>query len=773
MKGTIATEAVLRFFQGRRFWLTTLIILVLPVFVCTTAAWTWYIDKQAADQRQTSLDTLWQEQTIRSALEADQHTLNNWASDLAYGDQHATADFLERVSGLIKENQAIVAVDYLAADGTLAASYPAGEVRPEGLPAANNPIAKRAQTQARHVGHLLYSDVLDQPSPKWALVVPVQSGTRDGGAIVAYYDLNRLMEQTVPWWFIQRYDLELTRVNGARVHLHDDVLPDGTSNAETLAFGPADSGLVLKVARHDRGNWWTLIGVLALVILALGGLVVWLLRVLRRWLNERLLAQRALSDELRFREAMENSTVTGLVAFDLAGIIIYVNPAFCKMVGIAAKELVGLAAPFPFWPQEWHAQCEAAHRAMLKGDCPDDGHAVHFCRSDGAQMSISLYSSLLVDGRGVARGWMASLYDTTALFKERAELSASREQLQTVLAGLEAAVSVSAQDTAQLLFRNRHHADVFPMMQDGDCCLLPLHGVPTGISPISADYRDATSQHWYHLERRTIRWVDGALVLLDIVRDTTAERNAADSARERDELLQRTAKLASLAEFASGIAHELNQPLAAIANYSAVVETCLTTSPPMLGKVGEAAMRIGDESRRAGQIIHSLRGAIHKRASQTQVCDLRELLTEPLALLEPLMRRKCVKVQVTGRRRATMIKCDAVMIEQVLLNLIRNALEALDHPDGKLPRDAVVVRIESGNEGVTVTVSDRGHGIGDAGSLFQTFYTTKPEGMGLGLSICRTVVESHGGHLWAEPNPGGGARFSFRLPRSVLMQSEV
>ncbi|MBV8465375.1 MAG: PAS domain S-box protein, partial [Burkholderiales bacterium] len=479
------------------------------------------------------------------------------------------------------------------------------------------------------------------------------------------YDLNRFMEQTVPWWFIQRYDLGLMEADGHLVVLHDGSLPSDIDRAQTISFGPPGSGLMLKVSRHDRDSWWAVIGALALVIVLLGVLVVYLLRVLQRWLQQRIDAQRALSDELRFREAMENSTATGLVAFDLQGRIIYVNPAFCRLVGLSAQQLVSLEAPFPFWLPERQAACEAAHQAMLRGEVKSEGESMHFRRADSAPLIVNAYTSLLVDGRGTARGWMASFYDTTA------------------------------------------------------------------------------------------------------------ERQAAEAARERDALLQQTVKLTSLAEFASGIAHELNQPLAAIANYSAVVESCLEASPAQATVAAEAAARIGDEARRAGHIIRSLRSASQKQAAQSSPRDLLQLLDEPLALLSPLIERKNVAVQIVAGNAPTIVECDAVMIEQVLLNLIRNALEALEHEPADMPADAVVVHIRHDDDGVTVSVADRGPGVSQPDKLFRAFHTTKPDGMGLGLAICRTVMERHGGRLWMEDNPGGGAVFSFRLPLSLLVVPET
>jgi len=150
-----------------------------------------------------------------------------------------------------------------------------------------------------------------------------------------------------------------------------------------------------------------------------------------------------------------------------------------------------------------------------------------------------------------------------------------------------------------------------------------------------------------------------------------------------------------------------------------------------------------------------------------------ELLAEPLALLEPLAQRVQVTVRLRSHSDDARIDCDGVMIEQVLFNLLRNALEAVASSGAPGPADAVAVTIHEEAGNVIICVADRGPGIADAGKLFQPFYTTKSEGMGLGLAICRTVIESHGGRLWAEPNPGGGARLCFRLPAASFVQGPL
>jgi C4-dicarboxylate-specific signal transduction histidine kinase len=636
-----------RLLDSRWPWLAASLALTLGLFVSTTLGWLWYADQRDAEQRRAALDVLWLEQTLQRTLETNAGILANWAQDLAAPGPSSAADFRSRSAELMKNQRALIALEYLDAQGHRVTGQPdyAGE-RPAQLPPVNDPLTSSALTRARALARPAYSAVIEQSAPLWVLVVPVLDDAGFHGSVLATYDLDRLLELQVPWWFVQRYDLALVDRDHKRLSPSDGPRPEAMLDVHKLSFGPPDSGLALWASPHAKGQASTLLAWLALAAVLLALLIIWLLRILQRWLRERRAAQLALSAE---REA----------------------------------------------------------------------------------------------------------------------LARSHEQLYAVLAGLGASVSVSALDDGRLLFRNRQHEQTFPMAAEGDCCLLRRPMLPPpDRGPV--DTLDAATGRWFRTEQRSIRWVDGASVLLEIATDITSEREAAHTARERDELLQHTARLASLAEFASGIAHELNQPLAAIANYAAVADSHLSRQQTPLPTVQDAVARMGDEAHRAGRIIQSLRSFIQKRAVEHRAHRVDDLLREPLALLQPLAQRLQVAVQVHNGADEARIDCDGVMIEQVLFNLLRNALEAVAVRPSPPPHDAVSIELADDGEAVAICVADRGTGIAEPARLFQAFYTTKPGGMGLGLAICRTVVESHGGRLWAEDNPGGGARLHVRLPRSTL-----
>ncbi len=251
----------------------------------------------------------------------------------------------------------------------------------------------------------------------------------------------------------------------------------------------------------------------------------------------------------------------------------------------------------------------------------------------------------------------------------------------------------------------------------------------------------------------------------DLVHEMAERRRAEETARERQKEMDHVARLSILGEMASNLAHELNQPLGAIANYARGCTRRLETGGGDPGELIEATRAIATQADRAGQIIARIRNFVRKRASPMEPMDIDDAVRTAASLCEGQARRGGIPVALRLAGDLPPVLADRVQIEQVVLNLVKNALDAMEEPPSGT--DGVIVRTGRDGEGrVEVVVADRGHGLSDEARarLFDPFFTTKSGGMGLGLSICRSIVESHGGHLWATDNPGGGAMVRFVLP---------
>ena len=228
--------------------------------------------------------------------------------------------------------------------------------------------------------------------------------------------------------------------------------------------------------------------------------------------------------------------------------------------------------------------------------------------------------------------------------------------------------------------------------------------------------------------------------------------------------LVHVSRLTAMGEMASTLAHELNQPLSAIANYMKGSRRLLENSQEQdAGLVQDAMDKGADQALRAGHIIRRLRDFVARGESERRVEDVKKLIEEASALALVGAKDKGVRVRFTFAPRLNYVLADKVQVQQVLLNLIRNAIDAMETVS---VRELVIATAPAADNMVEISVADTGAGIAPeiAGQLFQPFVTTKSQGMGVGLSISRTIIEWHGGSITPRSNPGGGTIFTFTLP---------
>jgi C4-dicarboxylate-specific signal transduction histidine kinase len=239
-------------------------------------------------------------------------------------------------------------------------------------------------------------------------------------------------------------------------------------------------------------------------------------------------------------------------------------------------------------------------------------------------------------------------------------------------------------------------------------------------------------------------------------------RKAIEQTVAMREQLAHTARVGTLGEMAAGLAHELNQPLTAI-HLEASTALELDTAGDRAA-VRDCLARVGEQSLRAGDIVRRMRSFARRVRSSRERADVADLIREVLGLLDHELRLANVETRLEVQPPIPMVTVDRIEIQQVLVNLIRNAMEAMTQPSVSLRR--LIIRAESANGAVRVSVSDTGPGIDPSilDRLFHPFQSTKPDGLGLGLSICETLIEAHGGRIGAEPAAAGnGATFFFEL----------
>jgi two-component system sensor kinase FixL len=258
--------------------------------------------------------------------------------------------------------------------------------------------------------------------------------------------------------------------------------------------------------------------------------------------------------------------------------------------------------------------------------------------------------------------------------------------------------------------------------------------------------------------------VDGEEFLFAHATDITERKCTEERLRERESQLAHVSRLSTMGEMVAGIAHELNQPLYSIVNYSKATGNVIKSpTAESLAQIEAWNEQIGKAATRAGQIIRRLRGFV-QRESTYLVTDLHETIRDALELVRHESERAGITLRVNRTPHDAEVRVDRVQIQQVLVNLLVNAIEAIAQHDGQIRE--IVVTTSRCDDGLQVAVADTGHGITrqEDRKMFAAFETTKKGGMGMGLAISSTIIETFGGRLWSGSNDRGGATFYFTLP---------
>jgi two-component system sensor histidine kinase DctS len=619
------------------WWWVPLVLSVL--FTVSVAVWLELSDRADLESRQRQLitDSLSLESQISDRVGEEQVQLNELARNF---DVSLSPEALARqeavVDGLARLWQSVSWVD---ADTRLRV------VVPEGVSLTERPGLSAHLSAALH-----------------------DADGRPAGHLVVRYAPAVLLRQTVPWWLAHEYDVRLVDGYGQVVadplNNGDREVPPEESHRHSLE--PAMPDTYLELSLHESLHpWWLRLPIVLMgVFLTLIGVATALLR----WqMNEVLRTQAALRTEAAWRQAMEDSLTVGLRARDTDGTLVYVNRAFCDLVGFGPEELIGRATPMPYWPPDAIADSMSRHLRNMAGGAPRDGYEARWVRSDGRPIDVMLFEAPLVDASGRHIGWMGSILDIT-----------ERKRLEE---------------------RERHQTD--------------------------------TMAH--------------------------------------------QARLTMLGEVASALAHQLNQPLTSIAGYAAGVKRLLERAGQPDARLVDAMTRLGDQAAEAGRIVKRIRQFLTRRSPQRETMDLGEAAHRALALLARELRRLQLHVEWAIAPGLPPVEADPVLIEQVILNLVRNACDEM----AGVPASQRRLRITIGHAGssalpgasdaegfLRLDVDDGGPGLRGRSveQLVTPFYSTKPDGMGMGLAICRSIIEAHHGAFDAVAGIFGGARFSFTLP---------
>lgn len=635
-------------------WMWWLPRAALAFFLISLTALLWISWRSGIEEQRVTLisDMLWLEQEIHFHLTRNEEQLQQLAR--ASSPVHPRASTFEPQSRSLLANQTgLNQIFWLDASGALRAALPSATAEAvtvgEATPAIPMQETMRlARALAKPAYSPTYAIVLNDA--QFEVHVPEFSNGRYAGMVVGIYSIRRILDELVPWWLAERYRISIVDDSGV-LGSKSMVAAVNSQMLYQVPFDPPGHSLILRAEAYEPKTSLAR-NLLIFSVLALAGSMLWSLWALRRHIQWRQAAELALRKEYAFRAAMEDSLATGLLARDHDGSIIYVNPAFCRLVGYGADEIVGHRPPLPYWDA---GNLDVSEKQKA-GTEPQQGFESQLRHRDGHIVRVMVNTAALVDGDGRHFGWLSSILDITEA------------------------------------------------------------------------------------------------------------RRLEDHARQQDEKLQFTARLVAMGEMASSLAHELNQPLAAVSSYSTGCLNRIEQGEIQQAELVDALQKIGRQAHRAGAIIRRIYEFVRRSEPRQAPVDLRNVIVDAGGLLEGEARKRGIRIRLQIEPDLPQVIGDRVLLEQVLINLMKNGIESM--LDTGAEHRELIIMAKCVEKSLYLSVADHGVGIPgeDVEKIFMPFFTTKPEGMGMGLNICRSIVEGHHGRLWYESNPRGGSVFVLSLP---------
>jgi PAS domain S-box-containing protein len=486
--------------------------------------------------------------------------------------------------------------------------------------------------------------------------------------------------------------------------------------------------------------------------------------------------------EAKIRRLVE-ANVVGIVMFTLEGAVTGANESFLRMVQYDRDDLAsGRVRWTDLTPLEWRDQ-DARALAELKASRIFQPFEKEYLRKDGSRVPVLLGGALFEGGGSEGVAFVLDLSEQkrveSALRRSEAFLAEGQRLGQTGSYSWRVAtgeitwseqlyriyeLEIGTPVTLELI-RTRVHPDDLTLYEK------MVEEAPRGGKDFEWQYRllmPDRSIKYLQAVARAIRDQDGHLEYIAAIQDVTGRRLSEEARDKARSELAQVARAMSLGTLAASIAHEINQPLAGIVTNASTCQRMLATEPPNIDGALATSRRTIRDANRASDVITRLRALFNKKETAAESVDLNETAQEVIALSVGGLQRNGVIVRTELADNLPRVTADRIQLQQVMINLLRNASDAMSTVENR-PRELLIKTEPEGANLVRLSVKDSGIGFAPqaADKIFEGFYTTKTDGMGIGLSVSRSIIEAHHGRLWATPNDGSGCTFSFAIPRAL------
>lgn len=490
-----------------------------------------------------------------------------------------------------------------------------------------------------------------------------------------------------------------------------------------------------------------------------------------------------------FHRVVLETASDAVVSIDHTGDMLLANHAITRIFGYEPAELIGqpLTMLMPEYLRDLHNAGFKRYRETSRRHVDWQGVELIGLRKSGEEFPVEVsFGEVTNNGHPVFTGFIR---DISARKKAEEALRASERDFSLIIETIPGLVWCAAPD-GELNYLNPwildytgttagawerlgwqnllHPEDAQPTAQAWS------RAVATG-QPLDVECRlrrsDGGAHRWFQALGQAARDTEGGVPrLYGLLIDIDDRKNTEEALRSSQARLARAIQTATVGEFAAAIAHEVNQPLAAVVTNGQACLRWLAAQPPDMGKAREAADRIVRDGKEAGEVVRRIRALFKQSALERIELDLNEVIGEVLHLLNGEAARRRVTLQADLRQDLAPVAGDRAQLQHLVFNLLLNGIEAMD-PIVDRPKKLFISSKQPDPENVLVEVQDSGIGLKHPDRIFDAFFTTKENGMGMGLAICRSVVDAHRGRLWAASSEGAGTTFSFTLPvKAVVAQ---